>query len=133
MIWEILVAAIVGYVIGALWYSPMLFGKSWMKFMKFKRKDIEKAKEKGMIGAYIATFIGNVVMAYVLFMVVDAMGAVNWIDGAIVGFWLWLGFLATTMLGIVFWQGKPWGLYLLNSIQYLVSLMVMGGILGAWY
>ena len=27
----ILVATLIGMVLGAIWYSPMLFGKQWMK------------------------------------------------------------------------------------------------------
>ena len=42
----VLVAAIVNMVVGALWYSPLLFGKAWMKLTGFNKKQLKKAKEK---------------------------------------------------------------------------------------
>jgi Protein of unknown function (DUF1761) len=29
--WAVLVAAVVAFVMGGLWYSPLLFGKAWVK------------------------------------------------------------------------------------------------------
>ena len=48
------------------------------------------------------------------------------------GFWVWLGFIATTMIGIVLWEIKPVKLYLLIVAYYLISLLVMGSILALW-
>ena len=128
----ILVAAIVAYVIGALWYSPALFGKAWMKLSGMTKKDLAKAKKKGMAKSYIGMFIALLVMTYVLAFIIEALGGVTVGAGAMVGFWVWLGFYATSLLGGVFWESKPWGLYFLNAAHYLVILLVAGGILGVW-
>ena len=40
-------AAVVSFIIGMLWYSPLLFGNAWMKAGGFSKKDINKAKKKG--------------------------------------------------------------------------------------
>lgn len=48
------------------------------------------------------------------------------------GFWAWLGFVATIMLGMTLWEGKPFRLYLLNAGYQLLNLLVMGAILAAW-
>ena len=126
----ILVASVVSYIIGALWYSPLLFGKMWCKLMNFTEKDMEKAKAKGMAKNYITMFISVVVMAYVLsqFVVVGQ----GWMLGAKVGTLIWFGFLATSMLSKVLWEGKPFALYAINTLHYLVVLVIMGSILGAW-
>ena len=58
----VLVATIVSMVLGALWYSPILFGKLWAKLSKFTEEDIEKAKKKGMTKNYILNFISLFVM-----------------------------------------------------------------------
>ena len=42
----VLAAAIASFVIGALWYSPMLFGKMWMKLSNVSGKEVKKAKRK---------------------------------------------------------------------------------------
>ncbi len=42
----VLGAAVLNMVLGALWYSPMLFGSSWMKEMKTNKKEMEEMKKR---------------------------------------------------------------------------------------
>ena len=53
-------------------------------------------------------------------------------DAVLLAFWLWLGFFATTQLGMVMWEGKPVKLYIINTLHHLVSLVVMSAILAVW-
>ena len=69
-------------------------------------------------------------MSYVLARFVGGSG--SFATGAITGFWIWLGFLATTMINVVLWENKPFTLYLLQAAHYLVGLALMGGILAVW-
>ena len=128
----IVVAAVIVYVIGAVWYSPLLFGKQWMKLQGFTKKNLTKAKKRGMAKAYILTFAAVLVMTWVLGLLVEAFSGGSFAGGMIVGFWVWLGFLATTQIGMVFWENKPFSLYLLNTAHYLVVLALAGGILAVW-
>ena len=126
----VLVAAVVAHVVGFLWYGP-LFGKKWMSLMKLTDKDKEKAKQKGMAKTIIGSFLSTLVMAYILALLVGYAG-LNPVTGAATGALAWVGFLATSQLGMVFWENKPWSLYFLSTGHYLVTLVVMGAILGAW-
>ncbi len=128
----VLVTAIAGYVIGMLWYSPPLFGKQWMKLSGITEKDIAKQKKKGMGKQMLVAFIVALVMSYVLAYFVGFLGATTFVAGAMLGFWFWLGFLATTQINPVLWAGQPFTLYLLHTAHYLVALAVMGGILAVW-
>ena len=128
----ILIAAIVSMVIGALWYSPVLFGKLWMKLSGISEKQIQDAKKKGMTKSYALAFLGTLVMSYVLAHFVDYAEATTFASGMQTGFWIWLGFLVTTMLGTVLWEGKPVKLYFLNIAHYFVVLLITGGMLALW-
>lgn len=133
----VLVTAIVGYIIGAIWYSPILFGKQWMKLSEYTNKDVDKAKKDGKMGLrYSVMFLSTLVMSYVLAVFVDlTTGAASYGSyalGLLTGFWLWLGFLATTMLSMVLWNNKPFALYPVMAAHYLVALAVRGGILAVW-
>ena len=128
----IIVSAIVGYAIGMIWYSPLLFGNIWMNLQGFSKKDISKAKKKGMGKVILLGFITTLIMTLVLNYLIGLFGYAAAADGALLGFWIWLGFLATTMLGSVLWENKPVPLYLINTAHYLVVLVVIGAILGAW-
>ncbi len=128
----VVAAAVASMAIGALWYSPVLFGKQWMRLIGMSNEELEKAKAKGMGKSYAIMFLGSLIMAYVLAHFVQMAGATDLMGAAELGFWVWLGFVATVQLGTVLWENKPWTLYTLNTGYYLVSLIVMSGILVWW-
>lgn len=126
----ILAGAIANMVIGFLWYGP-IFGKMWMKLSNISEKDIADAKSQ-MGKTYTLSMLAALVMAFVLGQFVEFAGVSTIVEGAWVGFWAWLGFVATTMLNGVLFERKSWKLYYLNAGYYLVSLPVMGAILAVW-
>lgn len=114
----VLVAAIAGMAIGALWYSPLLFGKLWMKLTKVKQK------KKGMGKSYAIGFITQLVMAYVLALFIQG-NAVTMVESITVGLLLWLGFIGTVSLGRVLWDNESLKVWFLNNGYNLVSITVM--------
>ena len=130
----VIVSAAANFLLGWLWYSPMLFGKQWMKMMGFdKLSKAQQADMKKKMG--VSIFMGIVtsfVIAYILAHFVAYTGSTTIGMGMQTGFWIWLGFIATTMMGTVLWEGKPWKLYFINVGYYLVSFHIMGAILAAW-
>jgi hypothetical protein len=132
--WDILFAAVASFVIGMTWYSPAVFGKQWMKLSGITKAQMKKSQKnkKKMMHSMIGSFIANVVMAYVLSVFAAFAGAVTFVSGLVVGFWLWLGLVATILIGSVFWEQKPWGLYFLNAAHWLVVVALMSGIVAAW-
>lgn len=130
--WAVLVAGLASFVLGGLWYSPMLFGNMWMKLGGMHEKDMEACKKKGMALSYFLTLVGSLLMAYVLAHVLEFASAATWIDGVVGGLWSWLGFIAPVTLGSVLWEMKPWRLWILNNAFYIVSLAIMGAILAYW-
>lgn len=131
-LWAVLVAAISQFVIGMLWYSPALFGNAWMKLAGISKADMEKAKKKGMAGEMIAGFIGSIVTAFVLAIVLPVFGASDWQSALQALFWLWLGFLGVASMGMVLWEGKPVQLWFLNNAYHFVTLYVMALVLVYW-
>ena len=95
-------------------------------------KDVGKAKQRGMGKLYLMAFIGALVMAYVLAHFVQYLEVDSVVGVIQLVFWLWLGLIATVSLGVVLWEGKPWGLYVLNVVYQLISLIVMGVVLVLW-
>lgn len=127
----ILVAAIAHMLLGMVWYSPALFGKSWMKLLGKSEHDIKKMSNRATNG-YILTFVSALVMSYVLAHFVDYTVSTTALAGVETGFWLWLGFVATTGMINFIWQDKHRNLYIIDNGYHLVSLMVMGAILAMW-
>ncbi len=126
----VLVAAVLQMALGFLWYSPMLFGNTWMKLAGIKT-DPKKVKAEMPKSAFFG-FLTALVMVFILAQVVGYTQAKTLVDGVMSGFWMWLGFVATVMAGIVLWEGKPFKLYALNVGYYLVTLVISGAILALW-
>ena len=127
----VLVAAVINMALGALWYSPVMFGKMWMQLMNFTPEKMAEAK-KGMGKAYVAAFLGALVMSYFLAVFVATFGAGSFGEGAQVGAFLWLGMIATTSLSAVLWEGKSPKLYYMFNSYQLVILVITGGMLAVW-
>ena len=127
------VASAVSYwVLGALWYSPLLFSRPFIALKGWTPEEvaaIQASSHAGEIGAALAT---SLVLAYVLAHFVKFTGAETAGGGMLTGFWLWLGFVATTSLNTVLFEGRPLGLYLINAAYHLVGLLGTGALLAVW-
>jgi len=131
-LWAILASGVVSMVLGFLWYGP-LFGKTWMSLSGINPS---KGDDKGMGKRYAISFVGSLVMAYVLLhslvfasVYTETTGLAA---GLMVGLWSWLGFIAPLTLGSVLWEGKSWKLWFLNNAYQLILLLIMGMILATW-
>jgi hypothetical protein len=71
-------------------------------------------------------------VAYALAAFIGIMGFTSLFYGAVTGLLAWAGFIATSLLGPVLWEGKPMALFAINAGYYLVSLLLMGSIIGLW-
>ncbi|HEX4798612.1 MAG TPA: DUF1761 domain-containing protein [Burkholderiales bacterium] len=123
----VLVATVVAYVIGAVWYAPPVFGNRWMAALG-------KSKEQlgDPVKLMVAQFLLTLVIASVLAAVVVRFGAVTWIEGATIGFVLSLGLVATSLLSDWMFRGFSMRLYWMQIGCKVAYITVTGAILGAW-
>ena len=128
----VLVAAVVGFVLGWVWYSPMLFGKQWMKAAGVSEKQHAASMKTGMARGIATGFITALVMSFVLAQMVVATSASSVVDGAVIGLLASVGFVLTTLAGGVTREGKPASLFYINAGHSLVTMAVMGAILALW-
>lgn len=126
----ILVCALINMVLGALWYSPVLFGKIWMKGMKISPSDAKNAKYMG--ARYAVAFLMGLLMIFILAHYVDAFEATAASQGAEAAFWPWLGFMIPVFAGDVLWGGRSFSVVLINASYYFVVLMIAGVVLSVW-
>lgn len=132
--WAILVAALIEMGIGALWYSPVLFAKVWMRAMGKSETELHAmgSASKGYIGSLIAALISAYILAHFVVYGASFTGDYSAWGGAMAGFWAWLGFTAATSISSVLFEGRKWSLFLINSGYYLASFVVMGSLLAVW-
>src|SRR5437763_565375 len=123
-----MIAVLVKIVIGALWYSPVLFLRQWQRLGGVSDESMRGGMAKGM-----ATWIvGALLMTFVLAHAVYYAGARSAATGAAVGFFNWLGFILVVQLDDWAAAKRPFKLVAINAGSPLVALLIMGAILGGW-
>jgi len=128
----VLVAALAAFGLGSLWYSPLLFGKQWMKLSGVKQGIFNKEKQKGMALRFAVGFISWIVMSFVLAYAVQHQAITGIKEAIILSLWIWVGFIATITLGTILWDNKPVKLYLLNNAYNCLAVALMAVILVSW-
>lgn len=129
---SVFIAALVAFVLGFLFHGPVS-GKLWMRLANIHPTGKEKFAD--MIPQMVWNFVVNVVTAFVMagiFWLVFSsplMGPATWFRGAIMGIWLWLGFLVTSSSIEVIWMGRSWKLWLFEAACSFVVMATMGAIL----
>jgi hypothetical protein len=131
-LWPILVASVAAFAIGAAWYSPLFFGKEWMRLKGISEKDITDESKKGMWKLYLAQLISTIAMFLVLGFFVSATGSTGAANGAFLAFLAWVGFSLTTAVGDMLWNKTPVKLVLITEVGALITWALGGAIIGAW-
>src|SRR2546421_12385130 len=83
----VLVAALATFVLGAVWYSPVLFAKQWMQAHGYTPEQLEAMKRRGVAPAYAVSALGYLGMAYAPALLASYTQAAGFVAG------LWLGVL----------------------------------------
>lgn len=129
----VLVSGIVIFMLGGLWYSPVLFAKPWIALMGRTEEELRaRAKASSMPAMYGTVFLCGLITAFVLAVVIEAFGAVSVVGGACAGLLCWLGFAGATSFGSSLFSFEPRKLWLINSGYNLVSFVIAGVILAVW-
>jgi hypothetical protein len=115
------------FIIGGLWYSPVLFGKPWAKENGLSD---EKIKESNMIKIFGGSFLLTFVAAFNLAMFLGPTADI--IFGLTAGFLVGFGWVATSLGTLYLFERKSLKLFFINAGYHLVTFTLMGMILGAW-
>jgi hypothetical protein len=127
----VLVAAIALYAVGWLWFG-YLFQTQWRRLMGVTSETMEEGRRQGRGMTMALGFLASLVICFVLAIFEGALGVETAAGGAIIAAWLWLGFVAPTMLNMVLYERRPWRLYAINVFQYLLALALAGIIIAVW-
>ena len=120
------VATVVAFLIGGIWYGP-LFGKAWMDALGKTEADIQPTPTPFIVSAFtsLLTAIG-------MAMLVAGLNISDWIEGAVLGVIVGVGFIATAMASDAAFCGWSLRLWAIQSGYRVLYAIVMGAILGAW-
>ena len=99
-IFSIVLAAGVNMTIGALWYSSYIFGNRWFLLSGFDQSnpvEMERMKKDAKT-SYAIAGINSLVIAFVLWFILQKIGVTHFSDAIFTAMVLWSGFVVTTSL-----------------------------------
>ena len=118
----VLGAAVAAFMFGAAWYGGL--SKQWMAAVGLT----EPPKPNPMI--YALTFAYQLVIAWVLAGIMGHLSQVSVSGGMISAFFVWLGFVATTLIVNHRFQDASWSLTIIDGGHWLGVLLIMGIVIG---
>ena len=129
---HVFVAAVVVFVLGWLWYSPLLFYKPWMR-LRGLDPVAAMAGAKMPTGKLLVELTRCLVLAYVIARFVTLLGITSWMAAVHFGFLLWIGFPVILLAGSVLWDNVPWKVAAIHGGDWLVKLLVIPIIVTLWH
>ncbi|MBZ0145924.1 MAG: DUF1761 domain-containing protein [Pseudorhodoplanes sp.] len=131
----VLVAAVAAWILGAVWYGT--FSKAWGvaqgKTMEaIKQEQAAKVGQLSAVLPFLLVFVGNLIMAAVLYGIMTHVGPFTIRAGLISGALCWFGFIATTVTVNYAFQGRKPMLTVIDTGYWLAVLLLTGAILGAF-
>src|SRR6266545_5546164 len=128
----VLVAAVVVFVLGWLWYSPLLFYKPWMRLRGLDPvAAMSGAKMPG--GKLVVELARCLILAYVIARFVALLGISSWLMAVHFGFMVWIGFPVIILAGSVLWENIPWKVAAIHAGDWLVKMLVISIIVTLWH
>jgi hypothetical protein len=124
----VLAAAASCFVLGGLWYSPLLFGKAWMRANNFNDSDVQTFSKARMFGW---SLVFSLVMAVNLAMFLSGP-TTNATWGMTAGALTGLGWVAMAIAIIGVFENRSWPYIAINGGYMTIAFTIMGLIIGAW-
>ena len=124
----VIIAALAGFGLGAVWYTVL--SKPWMHAVGKTGADQPQGSAHAV--PFAIAILALFVMALMLAGVMGHIGDISVRGGAVSGFFVWLGFVITTMgVNHAFAGAKPM-LTLIDGGYWLAVLLIQGAVIGAF-
>lgn len=124
----VLAAAVLQWLIGWLWYG-VIFSKSYRALVGAP----ENQKQPNPAATMALIFITNVILAFALAQIVLLSGVSTIGIGMFVGVVCGLGFVVPPLLAQHVSEGKPFKLFGINSIYWLIAMGLSGSLIAIWH
>lgn len=122
-----LVAALAAFLVGAVWYSPLLFARPWQRALGLSDDDLRNGSiARVFASAFVAMFVAAAGFSIILGQ--DA----GWMDGLHWGLAVGLLFVATSLAIHNAFERRPFYYWAINAGFNLVQFLIYGLVLAVW-
>ena len=124
----VLGAAVLAFVIGGLWYSPLLFGRA---YLTLRGVDATASDAAMAIGEMVGEFGRWLLITIVLAALMPRVGVHTMQTAVMFGLAMWV-IIYAALAGSVLHEGYPWRVYAIHAGDGLAKLVTITAILGLW-
>lgn len=124
----VFVCAVLNLAIGALWYSPALFYRAWLRENNLHEDDLKNVNPAKLYGI---TFVLAWIISYNLAFFLGE-DKTDWLWGLSAGFLAGFGWAAMVFTIIGLFERRSWKYIFINSGYIVVYFSCIGLILGMW-
>jgi len=121
-----LVAALSSFLIGGVWYSPLLFAGAWQRAVGLTDEQARAGAARTFGGAFVLSLVVAMNLAFFL----GRHAGIAWGTGA--GALAGIGWAAASLATIFLFEKRPTILIVIDGGYLAVSYAVMGAIIGVW-
>ena len=128
----VIVGALIYFALGALWYSPALFGRQWQRSIGW---DPEQGPPETKPTTYVLPLVAFLVMAVAIGLLAAATGTDSIGEGVVLGLIVGIGLaLMHTLVDATFDPNKPqpWAWFAINGSYHALGLLIVAVIVSAW-
>jgi hypothetical protein len=124
-----LVASVmIQWVLGVVWYSPLLFGKPWQALVTIR----PEAKKRSTVLSMAASLVACLIVSLLLLRAIEWAGVIGLKSGAFLGFKLAVGFIAMPLFVESIYESRPFKLFIINTAYWTLALVLGGAVLSRW-
>jgi len=120
----VFVGAFTSFIVGFLWFGPF-FGSAWIRNSGLTKRDFQKRPERSMNRLMGYNFLVEIVRSIIIAAIMNFMNPVDLSEVFTLIVLLWLGYVVTTGLNGILWEGEKIPFYIINIGHRLVSALAI--------
>jgi hypothetical protein len=128
----VVIAGLIYFAIGAVWYSPLLFAARWQRSIGW---DSQRPPPEMSVMTYVVPLIAYLVMATAVAIIARATESDTFAEGIILGVVVGIGLsLMHTLVDATFDPNKPepWVWFAINGTYHALGLIIVAVIVSIW-
>lgn len=126
-----LVLGTLHFFLGGAWYSPIGFGKPWMRGLGITQEDIAEAGINVGAGLVVSALL-SLMQTATLIVVLVGMGSVSALEGAAIGAIIAIAFSLLPMVKDRVWADRVWSVILVDAGYEILAAAMVGGFAAWW-
>ena len=130
--WAVIVATVSTVVVGAVWYTPKVFGGRWTELTRVGPKSPNQPIVWPSVVAVLGGFVTAWVLAGATYISWEFYEGTFLMAAIVTAVLLWIGFTVARIAMHDAFEGRPAALTILNLGHELVTILVIAVIIGVW-